>query len=349
MTDRGQLTGAGTSSEHSPELQRQIGLLAAAVRAGLLPTPGAAPVPLADSLEADQAELSAALADHPVCGGTAGGPLERLPGTVRGPLQIAAAAGPTADLVHALGRAFGIQRSDRADRRVVLGSTMVVCGLAAVGTLVLTFWNAPLLERQMQFQAADANLRRAFLADAFGPWPVAVSLVGLVLLCVASWAAIVVSGHRRLNRSLARWVASEAHAAMSSTGLSADNRAAIIRHLLAGWCPTAESEGLAGWEQCPATDGGTTRPPQGEACGLLGMALATPPPRQAAALARAVLFHRRHVEQLGLLRPRLPRVFGSLAAGLAVLLYGIALMRPLAGLFEALSTTPAATLWEAAR
>ena len=292
--------------------------LAAAIRAGILPTPGVAATSVAKQLDTYADSLRGEIAPP------------EMPGTVRGLLHVAAAGGPTGDLTVALGRAFQVQNCQRRSQLIAVGSSFFICILAVIGTLAVMLSNGPLLESQYQLQTGKPSQPSLQLATAFGPTPVTVGLFMLAALGLLILATLIVGSRRRLNRSLARWMTSEAHVAMASTDLPASERQAIIRALLAGWCPTVPTGS--------ATDGG-----------LLEHALKASPPEQAEAIERTASFHRRVVTQLESQPSPLIPVTGSLVAGIAVLLYGIALMRPLAQLFETLASAPAVTLWEAVR
>ena len=304
--------------------------LAAAIRAGVLPTPGMAAASVATQLESHADSLLGELAAPAESLKTAAAQGVRLPETVRGLLQVAAAGGQTGDLTMAIGRAFQIQNSQRRSQFIAVGSSFLICSLAAIGTLAVMLSTGPLLESQYQLQTGKPSQPSFSLATAFGPPPVTVGLFMLAAVGFLMLTILIVGSRRRLNRSLARWMTSEAHVAMASADLPASERQAIIRALLAGWCPTVPT-GFA-------TEGG-----------LLEHALKAPSPEQAVAIERTASFHRRVVTQLESQPSPLIPVAGSLVAGIAVLLYGIALMRPLAQLFETLASAPAVTLWEAVR
>lgn len=304
--------------------------LAAAIRAGVLPTPGVAATSVAKQLETHADSLLKELAAPAQPLETAGSQGVRLPGTVRGLLQVAAAGGRTGDLTMAIGRAFQIQNSQRRSQLIAVGSSFSICSLAAIGTLAVMLSNGPLIESQYQLQTGKPSQPSFSLATAFGPTPVTVGLFLLAALGFLILTILIVRSRRGLNRSLSRWITSEAHVAMTATDLPALDRQDIIRALLAGWCRTVPGDA--------STDGG-----------LLEHALIASPPHQAVAIERAAGFHRRVVTQRESQPSTLIPVTGSLVAGVAVLLYGIALMRPLAQLFETLASAPAVTLWEAVR
>ena len=316
-------------SQVSPSLWNTARDLDAAIRAGLLPLPGTAKEPLLKRL-ADADDLPAWVEANRTTSTSLFGRLKPIPGTVRGPLQIAAAGGGSNDLLAALGRGFGIQQSHRRSRAIVLVSTSSICILAAIGVLALATFNAPLIEQQQLLQTGDNQPPLSFLRAAFGPLPMLVSLTAFVLLAAIGLTATMIASHRRIDWSLSRWIASEAHNAMEQTLLTVTERRAIVHELLVDWCWLPSESALA-------------------CAGLLGVALADESPQKAASLARAVRFHRRQGDLLEAEQSRLIPTLGSLTAGLAVLLYGIALMRPLAALFETLATTPVVTLWEATR
>jgi len=316
-------------SQVSPSLWNTARDLDVAIRAGLLPLPGTAKEPLLKRL-ADADDLPAWVEANRTTSTSFFGRPKSIPGTVRGPLQIAAAGGGSNDLLAALGRGFGIQQSHRRSRTIVLVSTLSICILAAIGVLALAAFNAPLIEQQQLLQTGENQPPLSFLKSAFGPVPMMVFFAASVLLAAIGLTATMIASSRRIDWSLSRWIASEAHTAMEQTPLTVSERRAIVHELLVDWC------------RLPSESALTTT-------GLLGAALADESPLKATSLTRAVRFHRRQGDLLETEQSRLIPTLGSLTAGLAVLLYGIALMRPLAALFETLATTPVVTLWEATR
>lgn len=316
-------------SQALPSLQATAHELAAMIRAGFLPIPGTAAEPLLEQLEADAGLTTRHEADETASAGLSGR-LRPIPGTVLGPLRIAAAGGAPTQLLTALGRAFGIQRSHRSSLRLVLTSTVAISSLAVIGTLFLTAFNRPLIDQQQLLHTGRSQPPAPFLTAAFGGVPVVAGLAVVLLLAGFCLVAAIIGARRQLDWSLARWLASEAHEALRPTDLPDNDRRAIVRELLAGWCQMPPGSAL-------------------DTTGLLGMALATQRPQQASALTRAVCFHRRQGDRLETDQNRLLPMLGSLVTGLAVLLYGIALMQPLAGLFETLATVPVVTFWEATR
>lgn len=210
-------------------------------------------------------------------------------------------------------RAIAAARDDKLRLRFALGYPLLVCGLAVAGTLWVSLDTDPLIrDVEDSFREPPAPAFRPAWSG-LGPLEATV-LAGGALAAIGLTAWIL-----RLRRGSAGLLTSAA-------------RCDVLADLVGSACPADERGRLAGEIVAAVAPTTAATPP------LVAFAESQPDVDARAELLRATAaFYRgldvRRRRRLGRIVP----VVGSLVAGIAVLAYGLALFRPLAGLLESLA------------
>jgi hypothetical protein len=247
--------------------------------------------------------------------------LSIVPAPARGIMRLAAAGGDIRTLLGFLERIVALDRRRRWERVVALGYPIAVVLAAVAGIVVLAFVLDPLINafaEPMQMALPPPEVTASPVFDAVGvPAWIAAALVVAVV-----WGS---QGQRRVEVSR-RWaaVASELEGICDEIDIGPERCEQILEDL---W-PVTTARGLA-----------KTPPPLMQ---FLRKQRLAEGPRAFAAVAR---LYQEMSDAVGERRVRLLPVVGALVAGMAVLLYGIALFVPLTRLFDTVASMPVAPPW----
>ena len=224
-----------------------------------------------------------------------------------------AAAGLLRDIVAEAGARA---RDDRSRFRVALVYPVAISCLAILGMVWTTATNDRL------FRDLEDSFREPPIPADSAAWsamlPTAAFLICLSLSAAAVLAAWIGRLGRAVGRHAGRAVRCEVLAELVATDIARDDRERLAGRIIRGIeppLPLAESDSP-----------------------LIETAVQTPDIDQRAANLRATAGFYRALDARGRRKARrLVPIVGSLIAGLAVLLYGLALFGPLAGLFASLA------------
>lgn len=246
-----------------------------------------------------------------------------VPAPARGIMRLALAGADVRRLLGVLGQIVAIDRRTRRETMLSLWYPVGICLMSVVGITALALFIEPSLN------ALAEPIAVAEPAPSPTPRPVwnAVAppafVAALVMLgCVVLWWSR--SGQRAKAARRRAAVICELQAMFAELGIGPERQQVIIEDL-------AVVEGSA--------TAGPVEPPLAAAVQRL------PAGHQAAALRDVAYLYRQTIEQAGNTRRELVPVVGSLVAGCAVLLYGIALFVPLAQFFSRLASMPVAPPW----
>ena len=245
-----------------------------------------------------------------------------VPAPARGVMRLAAAGGDARELLGFLERMVSLDRRQRWDGVLAACYPIGVSCCAVVGIAVLAVVQDPLINSLAE------PIQVAVPAAEPAPTPVWDAVVLPAGIAVASLAAIVViwatQWQRRAEASRRRAaVACELASICEGIGLEGSRRDEILDDL----------KGVTGDLLAPAF------PP------LAAVVDKQPTPGRGAALASVAGFYRDTSDALLERRIKMLPVVGSMVAGVAVLLYGIALFTPLARLFDTIASMPVAPPW----
>lgn len=245
-----------------------------------------------------------------------------VPAPARGIMRLAAAGADVRQLLGFLERMAALDRRRRWDSRMAISYPVGICLCAAIGIGVLAFVQDPSLNslaEPIQMAMPEPEVAPTPVFDAVA-WPVGIAAV-VVAAVLAMWRA---TRQRQFEMSR-RWaaVACELDAISSACQLSGEKRESILLDLQ------------------PVTGVATARPLPP----LARFAQQHPSGPQSAGLRELASFYHETTDAVSQRRVRLLPVIGAMIAGVAVLLYGIALFVPLTRLFESMASMPVAPPW----
>jgi hypothetical protein len=248
--------------------------------------------------------------------------LSIVPAPARGVMRLAAAGGNARELLGFLERIVALDRRQRWDGVLAACYPIGVCLSAAAGIVVLAVVQDPLINSLAE------PIQVATPASEPAPTPVwdAVAVPAGIAVALLSAVAVIWASQRqrRIEASRRRAsVACEIESICDGIGLKGSRRDEILDDL----------KGVTGGLSAPAF------PP------LATVVKKHPTPGRGAALASVAGFYRDTSDALLERRIKMLPVVGSIVAGVAVLLYGIALFTPLARLFDTIASMPVAPPW----
>lgn len=249
--------------------------------------------------------------------------LSIVPAPARGVMRLAAAGGDVRTLLTFLERVVAVDRRRRWDVRVALSYPTAVIVCAVVGIVLLIIIQDPLISQfsepiQMAMPAPEVPLT---------PVQDAVTVpAGGVAAVVAAIAVIWFSRGQRQAQASRRWaaVACELEAICDEVGVAADRRESILEDLRPVAAPSRSVVAFPPLARFLHTQAAAARP---------------------GGFAALADFYRESSDAVSERRARFVPVIGAIVAGMAVLLYGVALFVPLTRLFEMIASMPVAPPW----
>ena len=245
-----------------------------------------------------------------------------VPAPARGIMRLAAAGGDVRTLLGFLERMVALDRKRRWEGvlAVVYPAGVVLC--AVVGIVVLAIVQDPLLTTLAEpIQVAVPQQVQA----ATPVWDAVAGPAGFAAAIVAGLAVVWAAGFQRRLAASRRWaaVACELQGICDEIGLAAKQSEAILDDLRS---------------ITPASSRASAFPP-------LAAYVRKQPWAGQRAFAPLAAFYRETSDAVAERRVQLLPVVGAMVAGLAVLVYGIALFVPLTRLFTTLASMPVAPPW----
>lgn len=249
--------------------------------------------------------------------------LSIVPPPARGVMRLAAAGGDVRTLLGFLERVVAVDRRRRWDRTVALSYPIGVSLCAVVGIVLIAIVQDPLITRlaePMQVAMPVPDVPQAPVWDAVD-FPAAV-VAAIVAAVVVLWY----SRGQFLAQASRRWaaVACELEALCDQVGVAGNRREMILDDLRPVVAGSRASQAFPPLVHFLRTQGSAERP---------------------GGLSALADFYRETSDAVSERRVRMLPVVGAGVAGLAVLLYGIALFVPLTRLFDMIASMPVAPPW----